>query len=919
MNFVTDPSSRTGDVLSVSNLASEESRSTATPMMEQYIEIKASNPDSLLFYRMGDFYELFFQDAVDASRALGITLTKRGQHMGQEIPMCGVPVHAADDYLQKLIGFGFRVAVCEQVEDPAEAKKRGSKSVVRRDVVRLVTPGTITEDKLLSPAESNYLMALARVRSGSEPAYALAWIDISTGIFRLAETAESRLLADILRIEPRELILPDTVFHDPELRPVFDVLGRVAVPQPAVLFDSATAEGRIARYYGVKTLDGFGSFSRTELAAASAAVAYVEKTQLAERPPLGIPERESAASTLFIDPATRANLELVKTLSGAREGSLLRALDRTVTSGGARLLAERLMSPLTDPERINARLDSIEILVDQPSLSMDLRDALRRAPDMPRALSRLALGRGGPRDLGAIQSGLRAAGAISALLSSADLAAELTGARLAIAALPGALLAALDAMLAEELPLLKRDGGFVREGASGELDEMRALRDQSRRVIAGLQLQYCEETGIKSLKIKHNNVLGYFIEVTAGNAGAMTDTDAGRARFIHRQTMANAMRFTTTELAELETKIANAADRALAIELEAFEAMTREVVANAEAIKAAALALATIDVSAGLAVLAEEQNYARPVVDRSRMFAIDGGRHPVVEQALRRQAANAFVANGCDLSPPDGPPDGSEGGAIWLLTGPNMGGKSTFLRQNALIAIMAQMGSFVPAASAHIGVVDRLFSRVGASDDLARGRSTFMVEMVETAAILNQATDRSLVILDEIGRGTATFDGLSIAWAAVEHLHEVNRCRGLFATHFHELTVLSEKLGRLSNATMRVKEWDGDVIFLHEVGPGAADRSYGIQVARLAGLPASVVSRAKDVLAKLEDADRKNPASQLIDDLPLFQVAIRREETVRASGPSKVEDALTALNPDDMTPREALDALYALKKELINR
>ncbi|OAP41262.1 DNA mismatch repair protein MutS [Sinorhizobium glycinis] len=915
MNFLSDASSRTGDVLSVSDLASEESRSTATPMMEQFIEIKANNPDSLLFYRMGDFYELFFQDAVEASRALGITLTKRGQHLGQEIPMCGVPVHAADDYLQKLIALGFRVAVCEQVEDPAEAKKRGSKSVVRRDVVRLVTPGTITEDKLLSPSETNYLMALARIRSGSEPAYALAWIDISTGIFRLAETTEGRLLADILRVEPRELILPDTVFHDPELRPVFDVLGRVAVPQPAVLFDSATAEGRIARYYGVKTLDGFGSFSRAELAAASAAISYVEKTQIQERPALGIPERESAASTLFIDPATRANLELVKTLSGAREGTLLKALDRTVTSGGARLLAERLMSPLTDPDRINQRLDSIEVLLDQPSFAMDVRDTLRRAPDMPRALSRLALGRGGPRDLGAIQAGLRAAAAIATLLSGARLSEELAEGHAAIAALPAPLLARLDSMLGEDLPLLKRDGGFLREGASGELDEMRALRDQSRRVIAGLQLQYCEETGIKSLKIKHNNVLGYFIEVTAGNAGAMTDTDAGRARFIHRQTMASAMRFTTTELAELETKIANAADRALAIELEAFEAMTREVVADAETIKAAAQALATLDVSAGLAVLAEEQNYARPVVDLSRMFAIDGGRHPVVEQALRRQAANPFVANGCDLSPPDGP----EAGAIWLLTGPNMGGKSTFLRQNALIAIMAQMGSFVPASAAHIGIVDRLFSRVGASDDLARGRSTFMVEMVETAAILNQASDRSLVILDEIGRGTATFDGLSIAWAAVEHLHEVNRCRGLFATHFHELTVLSEKLGRLSNATMRVKEWDGDVIFLHEVGPGAADRSYGIQVARLAGLPASVVARAKDVLAKLEDADRKNPASQLIDDLPLFQVAVRREEVARASGPSKVEEALRALNPDDMTPRDALDALYALKKDLAGR
>jgi len=900
------------DAFSAAELASEESRASATPMMEQYIGIKANNPGSLLFYRMGDFYELFFEDAIDASRALGITLTKRGQHMGQDIPMCGVPVHAADDYLQKLIALGFRVAVCEQVEDPAEAKKRGGKSVVRRDVVRLVTPGTITEEKLLSPSESNYLMALTRIRGGAEPQLALAWIDISTGVFRLAETETSRLLADILRIDPRELILPDTMFHDPELKPVFDILGRTAVPQPAVLFDSASAEGRITRYFGVSTLDGFGTFSRAELAAAAAAIAYVEKTQLAERPPLGLPERESGASTLFIDPATRANLELVRTLSGDRNGSLLKAIDRTVTGGGARLLAERLMSPLTDPRLINERLDSIGFLTEEPSLCSDLRSALKHVPDMPRALSRLALDRGGPRDLWAIRQGLAAAADVARMLAAALLPEELKGALAGLSALPADLEAMLAATLADELPLLKRDGGFLREGANAELDEVRALRDQSRRVIAGLQLQYADETGIKSLKIKHNNVLGYFIEVTAGNAGPMTDSSEAKARFIHRQTMANAMRFTTTELADLESRIANAADKALAIELEAFDRMVTAVVAAAEAIKAGARALSVIDVAAGLALLAEEQAYCRPVVDGSRMFAIEGGRHPVVEQALRRQAGGPFVANNCDLSPKS---DGKDG-AIWLLTGPNMGGKSTFLRQNALIAILAQMGSFVPAASARIGIVDRLFSRVGASDDLARGRSTFMVEMVETAAILNQATERSLVILDEIGRGTATFDGLSIAWAAVEHLHEANRCRGLFATHFHELTVLSEKLSRLSNATMRVKEWDGDVIFLHEVGPGAADRSYGIQVARLAGLPASVVARARDVLTRLEDADRKNPASQLIDDLPLFQVAVRREEAVGRREPSKVEERLKTLDLDDLTPRAALDVLYELKKTL---
>ncbi|MBT9372124.1 DNA mismatch repair protein MutS [Rhizobium sp. CSW-27] len=900
----------TSEALNTAELISPESRATATPMMEQYIEIKANNPDSLLFYRMGDFYELFFEDAVEAARALGITLTKRGQHMGFDIPMCGVPIHAADDYLQKLISLGYRVAVCEQVEDPAEAKKRGSKSVVKRDVVRLVTPGTLTEEKLLSPSESNYLMALARIRGGAEAQMALAWIDISTGVFRLAETTPLRLLADILRIEPRELIVPDTVFHDPDLKATFDILGRIAVPQPGVLFDSATAESRITRYFGVGTLDGFGTFSRAELAAAAAAVAYVEKTQIAERPPLSAPERESGASTLFIDPATRANLELTRTLSGDRDGSLLKAIDRTVTGGGARLLSERLMSPLTDPDNINRRLDSVAFLIDEPSLCGDLRAALKHVPDMPRALSRLALDRGGPRDLDCIRQGLSAARRVSDLLAPALLPEELAAALTDLRALPLSVEQLLAETLSDEMPLLKRDGGFVRDGAFPELDEVRALRDQSRRVIAGLQLQYADETGIKSLKIKHNNVLGYFIEVTAGNAGPMTDTPEAKARFIHRQTMANAMRFTTTELADLESRIANAADQALTIELDAFDKMTHAVLAAADAVKAGARALAVVDVAAGLALLAEEWNYCRPDVDGSRQFSIEGGRHPVVEQALRRQSSGTFIANDCDLSPKV---DGGFG-ALWLLTGPNMGGKSTFLRQNALIAILAQMGSFVPASRAQIGVVDRLFSRVGASDDLARGRSTFMVEMVETAAILNQATDRSLVILDEIGRGTATFDGLSIAWAAVEHLHEANRCRGLFATHFHELTALSEKLNRLSNATMRVKEWDGDVIFLHEVGPGAADRSYGIQVAKLAGLPEAVVSRARDVLNKLEDADRKNPASQLIDDLPLFQVAVRKEQEKR--GPSKVEEALKAINPDDMTPREALDALYALKKQL---
>ena len=880
-----------------------------TPMMAQYLEIKAANPDSLLFYRMGDFYELFFEDAEIASRALGITLTKRGKHLDEDIPMCGVPVHAADDYLQKLIGKGFRVAVCEQLEDPAEAKKRGSKSVVKRDVTRLVTPGTITEEKLLDPSESSYFMAVGRTKSGAGPELALAWIDISTGQFRIAATAPERLLSDILRIGPREITVAESVFADEMLRPVFDQLGLAVSPLPSSFFDSANAHDRLARFYAVQTLDGFGEFSRAELAAAAGALAYVERTQISERPVLQRPEREDAGSTLFIDPATRANLEIERTLSGSRQGSLLKAIDRTITGGGARLLAERLRSPLTNVTAINERLDSIAFFLGGDDvLTERLRDLLKSTPDMPRALSRLSLNRGGPRDLAAIGEGLQAAAQACALLAEAALPEELGRAAVQLSAVPRALSDHLRRALDEDVPLMKRDGGFVRAGYHEELDDMRALRDQSRKVIAGLQSQYIDETGVKSLKIKYNNVLGYFIEVTQQNSEALTGTDEAKGRFIHRQTLANAMRFTTTELADLESRIADAADRALSIELGIFDRLQQEIIEAADAIRDAAQALSAVDVSIALARLAESEGYCRPRVDDSRTFAVVGGRHPVVEQALRKQAAHPFVANDCDLSPEDG----GEQGAIWLLTGPNMGGKSTFLRQNALIAILAQTGSFVPAGSAHVGVVDRLFSRVGASDDLARGRSTFMVEMVETAAILNQAGDRSLVILDEIGRGTSTFDGLSIAWATVEHLHAKNRCRTLFATHFHELTALAETLANLHNVTMRVKEWEGDVIFLHEVTKGAADRSYGVQVAKLAGLPESVVARARDVLDQLEAQGRDSKASKLVDDLPLFSAEIRHEPK-KPAGNSALDAAVDSLVPDEMTPREALETLYRLK------
>jgi DNA mismatch repair protein MutS len=876
--------------------------SRVTPLMEQYVEIKAAHPDSLLFYRMGDFYELFFDDAVKASRALGIALTKRGKHLGEDIPMAGVPVHAANDYLNRLIQFGFKVAVCEQVEDPAEAKKRGSKSVVKRDVVRLVTPGTLTEDTLLEARRSNYLLALARAKTSSagSDGFGLAWVDISTGEFRVAETDGSRLAAEIARVDPQEIVVSDTLFADAEWGDFWRSYRSVS-PSPRDLFDGASAERRLASYFGVKTLDGFGAFSRLEMTAAAAVVTYVERTQIASRAPLSPPVHEPAGSAMLIDAATRANLELVRTLGGERQGSLLAAIDRTVTAAGARMLAGRLANPLTDPAAIEERLDAVAALGVASVLRTVIREQLNAAPDMARALTRIAMDRGGPRDLAAIGQGLVAAAALSEGVASGA-AGELRHAAEGLARPDPAVAALLASALADELPLLKRDGGFVRAGYRAALDETRALRDESRRVIASLQARYAEETCIRTLKVKHNNVLGYFVEVGQQHGDAFLKAPLN-ATYIHRQTMAGAMRFSTTELGALEAKIAGAADRALGLELEVFGELAATVLAASGAIKAAAEALAMVDVAASLATLAIEQSYARPLVDASLAFAISRGRHPVVEQALRN--TTPFIANDCDLSGSQG-----DGGRIWLITGPNMAGKSTFLRQNALIAVLAQMGSFVPAASAHIGVVDRLFSRVGAADDLARGRSTFMVEMVETAAILNQSGPRALVILDEIGRGTATFDGLSIAWAAVEHLHETNRCRSLFATHFHELTALSKRLKRLHNATMRVKEWQGDVIFLHEVTDGAADRSYGIQVAKLAGLPPSVVERARQVLSELEATDRAAPTRRMVDDLPLFAAA-PRPAPIAKSEPAL--DLLDSIDPDDMTPREAQEALYALK------
>ena len=864
------------------------------PGMVQYLEIKAAHPDAVLFYRMGDFYELFFDDAVKAAAALDIALTKRGRHNGQDIPMCGVPVHAAEVYLPRLIRKGFRVAICEQMEDPAEAKKRGSKSVVHREVVRIVTPGTLTEDTLLDARRSNFLAALA----DAQGSMALAWVEVSTGEVGARPVDARNLASALARLDPAELLVPDRLIRAPGLLDVLHDWRQALVPLPGARFDSTNGRRRLETLYGVGTLDAFGLFDRAELAALGALVDYVELTQKGKLPRLKPPRHLAEGGVLEIDPATRRNLELTRTLSGERQGSFLDVIDRTVSGAGARLLAERLAAPLTDPAAINRRLDAVESFVADEGLKADLRLRLKRAPDLARALSRLSLGRGGPRDLAAIRDGLGAATEIAGLLGQKPgLAAEVREAGQDLGH-HQVLIERFTRALAAELPLLARDGGFIAEGYAPDLDELRLLHDESRKLIAGLQARYQAETGIASLKIRHNNVLGYYIEATATHAEKII----GKPGFIHRQTMVNAARFTTVELGELESKLSSAADRALAVELRLFEDLVGEVQARAAAVTLAADSLARLDVASALAELAAERRHMRPLVDATSAFAVKGGRHPVVEAALAGSGA-AFVPNDCDLA---------ESQRLWLLTGPNMAGKSTFLRQNALIVLLAQIGAYVPAESAHVGVVDRLFSRVGAADDLARGRSTFMVEMVETAIILNQATARSLVILDEIGRGTATFDGLSIAWATLEHLHEVNRCRALFATHYHELTALASRLSALACRTMRVKEWQGDVVFLHEIALGAADRSYGLHVARLAGLPSAVLDRAEEVLHALETGERAGSAARLADDLPLFAAARPVSGSLRAE-PSAVEDELAKVSPDELSPKGALEILYRLK------
>lgn len=867
----------------------EVSEPKITPMMKQYLKTKEQYPDCLLFYRMGDFYELFFDDAKKAARALDIVLTMRGKHLGENIPMCGVPFHAYENYLVRLVKAGYKVAICEQMEDPAAAKKRGAGSVVERDVVRIVTAGTLTEDSLLSAKKHNYLAAVV---PGAE-AVTVSWIDISTGDFYFQTVTEEAVNSVMARLEPSEILCSDNVI---EKHPEF-FLGQEGITSlSSDYFSYIQHQDRLASVF--PEMDCRVGWDKSEVIAAGVLLSYIEETQKGEMPSLSKPVRVCTAQYMEIDASTRKSLELMQSASTDKGSqSLLSCIDATLTNAGGRMLASYLSAPLMDLDLINGRLDKIEFFLQHPTVRENIRGFLSKIPDIERALLRLSVGRGGPRDMLAIAAGLGIIPFLRDQIQGEYLPQSLIRNIVQMGEHSG-LVDELSRAIRPDAPLLARDGGFIIEGYSDLLDSVDVAKKNSQHIVTELQMKYVEITGVSNLKIAFNNLIGYFVEVPSKSAHILVQNPEWG--FVQRQTMVNVVRFLTQELTDLTSKILSKENESLTVEMEIFEQLRQMILANADAIFGAARAISEIDVATALAFQAERNHWVRPIMTSGREFEIIGGRHPVVEEALKKEHV-PFVPNDCSL--------GKSSDHLWLLTGPNMAGKSTFLRQNALIAVMAQMGSYVPAESVKIGLVDRLFSRVGASDDLARGRSTFMVEMVEVASILKGATNRSLVILDEVGRGTATFDGLSLAWAVVEYLIHQNDCRGLFATHYHELTALANRLDGITLHTMRIKEWKGDIVFLHEVGEGAIDRSYGIHVAKLAGLPEVVLSRATQVLEQLEE--KKQEQKPLFDDLPLFSAAMA---TTYHSKPSEVEETLRKIDVDLLSPREALDFVYQLKK-----
>jgi DNA mismatch repair protein MutS len=794
-----------------------------TPMMQQYREAKERHPGTLLFFRNGDFYELFEEDAEVGARLLGIQLTRRDKN----IPMAGVPHHALDRYLAKLLQSGHRVAICEQMEDPATVKGRP----VRREVTRVVTPGTLTEDNLLDPRRSNHLAAVSP--QGAQ--VGLAWLELSTGQFQAADVPWERLADDLGRLAPAECLLAEGAPSRLTERLREGAPNTTLTARPDWNFDPLTARAALFHHFKVSTLTGFGfDDDQPCLAAAGALVLYLQETLKASLDHLHRLRPFRQDRFLLLDEVTRRSLELTRTLrDNAREGSLLAALDRTVTPMGGRLLAEWLVAPLAERGAIERRQDAVAELLEEPALRQQLREALAEVFDLQRLTARASTGRASPRDLAHVAGTLKLLPRVKAKVAArrSELLRDLES-RLELC--PD-LREALEGALVEDPPLSPKEGGVIREGFQAELDELRGIARGGKDYLAQYEAEQIARTNIPSLKVGYNKVFGYYIEITHTHAAKVPKD------YTRKQTLKNAERYITPELKEHEEKVLGAQDRIFQIEYELFQALRDQVAAQARRLLQTAEVLAALDVLAGLAELASSRQYCRPVLADEPVLEVRDGRHPVLDQIL---PPGTFVPNDVRLGP--------EGGHFWLITGPNMAGKSTFIRQVALIALMAQMGGFVPAAEARIGVADRIFTRVGASDELGRGQSTFMVEMTEAANILNNATARSLVILDEIGRGTSTYDGVSLAWAITEYLHDQVRCRALFATHYHELARLADQLEGLRNYNVLVREGPDDIVFLHKIAPGSADRSYGIHVARLAGVPRRVLDRATEVLAELE-------------------------------------------------------------------
>ena len=865
-----------------------------TPMISQFLKIKSQYSDALLFYRMGDFYELFFEDAEIAAAVLNITLTKRGKHNGQDIPMCGVPCHSSENYLLNLIRKGHKVAVCEQLEKPEEAKKRGYKSVVRRDVVRLITPGTLTEESLLAEGRNNFLLSCIE----SNGVYGASWTDISTGEFYCSKLDNKGLLSLINRILPSEILIPldyEETFKSLNLNR--DV---IVSTLPLQSFDYTLSKERLEKHFSIKSASIFGDFDINEISAMGALLSYLEITQCGQTAPLTTPKRETEGLYLKIDAASRKSLEITQTLDGNIKGSLLGTINKTLTSGGARLLQDRLNCPSIDLKQITDRQDAVSFFIKYQSTMTKVREILKQTPDMQRSLSRLSLNRGGPKDLSIIRNCLRSTKAIKDLISHKKIPTFLTK---IIKNFDGfdIILSELNSGLIETPPPSVKDGNYISLNHNSKLKDLSDLKKNSQNLIAQLQMKYINITKVNSLKIKHNNVLGYFAETPVSQAKKM-DTSNLSETFIHRQTTTNSSRFSTLELSDMASKIINAQEQSDQIERSYFQDFLSLILDKSDKLNLAARSLSAFDLYSSLSFLSVSAKWVRPQVDNSKTFKITEGKHPVVETSLKNNGSDDFISNSCDLS--------TNENSILLITGPNMAGKSTFLRQNALITILAQIGSYVPASEAHIGIVDQIFSRVGASDDLTKGNSTFMVEMIETASILENATESALIIMDEIGRGTATYDGLSIAWATLEHIHDIIKCRTLFATHYHELTQLENNFPNIKNAKVAIREWRDEVIFLHEVKFGTADKSYGIHVAKIAGLPHSVINRANVILHTLEGTTTKSDLTSISNKANSKNKYTDDEYVQRKMQISlRIFDMLSSLNTDDISPKEALSIL----------